>query len=110
MTQPTYKFIIEEPAKLKLLQNALMNGNSWGFTKEQIINYLCYRVLWSNQGYLPMSQDIIKNDYVLHRPTIGKTFWGTYETIIDVSIDKSRKSSVSSMFRLLAPLQLAMAP
>lgn len=78
MTQPTYKFIIEEPAKLKLLQNAWMDGNSWGFTKEQIINYLCYRVLWSNQGYLPMSQDIRKNDYVLHRPTIGKKFWGTY--------------------------------
>jgi hypothetical protein len=104
MTQPTYTFIIEEPAKLKLLQNAWMDGNSWGFTKEQIINYLCYRVLWSNQGYLPMPQDIIKNDYVLHRPTIGKKFWGSYDNNIDVSIRQGSKK-----FRLRTPLQSAMS-
>uniref|UniRef100_A0A914VGC4 Peptidase family M13 n=1 Tax=Plectus sambesii TaxID=2011161 RepID=A0A914VGC4_9BILA len=72
MNNPSFTFSVMETTKTLQLGNSFQMGNPYGFTPRQFVNYLMYRLVDSNSGFLPNFRDR-RLQKKLYSPPMGKT-------------------------------------
>uniref|UniRef100_A0A914XSZ6 Endothelin-converting enzyme 1 n=1 Tax=Plectus sambesii TaxID=2011161 RepID=A0A914XSZ6_9BILA len=71
VNNPGFQFSMVEMGMTLKLSQSLVDGNAYGITPRQLVNYLTYRLVASQAGYLP-STSSFENTKKTYRPTLGK--------------------------------------
>uniref|UniRef100_A0A915EQK0 Uncharacterized protein n=1 Tax=Ditylenchus dipsaci TaxID=166011 RepID=A0A915EQK0_9BILA len=78
MQKEDFNFVLMEPDQLAKLGAAMSDGNEFGFTPNQLLNYLYFRVMRDNINNIPYPEDQVKvvSDnvlgYKLYHPNLGR--------------------------------------
>uniref|UniRef100_A0A914WL01 Endothelin-converting enzyme 1 n=1 Tax=Plectus sambesii TaxID=2011161 RepID=A0A914WL01_9BILA len=71
VNSPSFQFSMIETNMTSKLSQSLADSNAYGITPRQLVNYLAYRLVASQAGFLP-SASSFENTKKIYRPPMGK--------------------------------------